>query len=276
LFVDYDSVSKTVPRALTIAGSDSGGGAGIQADLKTFTALKVFGMSAITSVTAQNTQSVLGITDLAPEFVGLQIDAVVKDLGVDAVKIGMLSNQEIVNLVAKKITEHKLTNIVLDPVMVSSNGDLLLKSDARDALIKKLFPLVTVITPNIPEAEMITGSHISSLEDMKTAALKIGALGPQNVLVKGGHLDKLSEAVDILCDGKDYFEFVSKRVQTKNTHGTGCTYSAAICAGLAKGLSVMDAVKEGKNYVTLAIQNSFDLGKGHGPLNHFCKIDYRE
>lgn len=273
MFVDYDSVNKNVPRALTIAGSDSGGGAGIQADLKTFTALKVFGMSAITSVTAQNTESVLGISDLAPDFVGLQIDAVAKDIGVDATKIGMLSNYEIVNMVAEKISEHKLTNIVLDPVMVSSNGDPLLKSDARDLLIKKLLPLVTVITPNISEAEMITGIHISSLDDMKKAAQKIKTLGPQYVLVKGGHLDKLSDAVDVLYDGKDYFEFVSKRVQTKNTHGTGCTYSAAICAGLAKGLAVMDAVKEGKNYVTLAIQNSFNLGKGHGPLNHFYKID---
>jgi hydroxymethylpyrimidine/phosphomethylpyrimidine kinase len=272
LFVDYDSVRKTVPRALTIAGSDSGGGAGIQADLKTFTALKVFGMSAITSVTAQNTESVLGISDLAPDFIGLQIDAVVKDLGVDAVKIGMLSNQKIVNLLAEKISEHKLTNIVLDPVMVSSNGDSLLESGTREVMINKLFPLISIVTPNIPEAEMITGLYISSLEDMKKAAHKIRALGPQNVLLKGGHLDKLSDAVDVLYDGNDYFEFVSKRVQTNNTHGTGCTYSAAICAGLAKGLSVMDAVKEGKNYVTLAIQNSFDLGKGHGPLNHFCNL----
>ena len=273
MFVDYDSVSKTVSRALTIAGSDSGGGAGIQADLKTFTALKVFGMSAITSVTAQSTESVLGISDLAPDFVGLQIDAVAKDLGVDAVKIGMLSNKEIVNLVAEKISEYKLTNIVLDPVMVSSNGDPLLKSGAREVLINKLFPLITVVTPNIPEAEMITGLHISSLEDMRKAAHKIRTLGPQNVIVTGGHLYKLSDAVDILYNGDDYFEFISKRAQTNNTHGTGCTYSAAICAGLAKGLSVMDAVKEGKNYVTLAIQNSFNLGKGHGPLNHFCNLD---
>ncbi len=262
-----------VPRALTIAGSDSGGGAGIQADLKTFTALKVFGMSAVTSVTAQNTHSVLGISDLPPEFVGLQIDAVVKDLGVDAVKIGMLSNKYIVELVAKKIVEYGFKNIVLDPVMMTSSGDPLLNSDAKETLINKLFPHVSVLTPNIPEAEVISGVQISCVEDMKTAAEKVRTLGPENVLLKGGHLDKSSDAIDVLYNGKDFFEFKSLRVDTKNTHGTGCTYSAAICAGLAKGLSVIDAVKEAKDYVTFAIQNSFDIGKGHGPLNHFWKID---
>ena len=262
-----------VPRALTIAGSDSGGGAGIQADLKTFTALKVFGMSAVTSVTAQNTHSVLGISDLPPEFVGLQIDAVVKDLGVDAVKIGMLSNKYIVELVAKKIVEYGFKNIVLDPVMMTSSGDPLLNSDAKETLINKLFPHVSVLTPNIPEAEVISGVQISCVEDMKTAAEKVRTLGPENVLLKGGHLDKSSDAIDVLYNGKDFFEFKSLRVDTKNTHGTGCTYSAAICAGLAKGLSVIDAVKEAKDYVTFAIQNSFDIGKGHGPLNHFWEIN---
>ena len=266
-------MSKIVPRALTIAGSDSGGGAGIQADLKTFTAFKVFGMSAITSVTAQNTTSVLGISDLPPEFVGLQIDAVVKDLGVDAVKIGMLSNKYIVESVAKKIVEYGLKNIVLDPVMVTSSGDPLLNSGARETLINKLFPHASVLTPNIPEAEVISGVEISCVEDMKTAAEKVRTLGPENVLLKGGHLDNSSDAIDVLYNGKDFFEFKSLRVDTKNTHGTGCTYSAAICAGLAKGLSVIDAVKEAKDYVTFGIQNSFDIGKGHGPLNHFWKID---
>jgi len=273
MFVEYVPVSEIIPRALTIAGSDSGGGAGIQADLKTFTALKVFGMSAITSVTAQNTDSVLGISDLSPEFVGLQIDAVVNDLGADAVKIGMLSNRDIIETVAEKILEYDLKNIVLDPVMVTSSGDQLLKSDAQETLIKELLSHATVLTPNIPEAEVISCLKISSVEDMKTAAEKIRTLGPKNVLLKGGHLDKSTNAVDILYDGNDFFEFKALRVDTQNTHGTGCTYSAAICAGLAKGFSVIEAVKEAKDYVTFAIQNSFDIGKGNGPLNHFWNID---
>lgn len=273
MFVEYDSVREMIPRVLTIAGSDSGGGAGIQADLKTFTALKVFGMSAITSVTAQNTNTILGISDLPAEFVGLQIDAVVNDLGVDAVKIGMLSNIEIIETVAEKINQYSLKQIVLDPVMVTSSGDPLLRLDAQATLIKQLFPLTTVLTPNIPESEVLTGLGVKSIEEMKKAAQRIKALGPEYVLLKGGHLDKSSDAVDILYDGVEFFEFPSKRIDTKNTHGTGCTYSAAICAGLAKGLSIIDAVKEAKEYVTLAIQNSFELGKGYGPLNHFCKID---
>ena len=266
-------MSQIVPRALTIAGSDSGGGAGIQADLKTFTALRVFGMSAITSVTAQNTNSVLGINNLSPEFIELQIDAVVKDIGVDAVKIGMLSTKEIINSVAAKIKEHSFINIVLDPVMIAKGGESLLNKDAEEVLVQELLPHAAVLTPNIPEAEVISGLRISSIEDMKTAAAKIITLGPENVLLKGGHLDKSSDAIDVLYNGKEFFEFKSLRVDTKNTHGTGCTYSAAICAGLAKGLPVLDAVKEAKDYVTFAIQNSFDIGKGHGPLNHFWKID---
>ena len=266
-------MNTTVPRALTIAGSDSGGGAGIQADLKTFTVFEVFGMSAITSVTAQNTKAVLGISNLSADFVGLQIDAVVKDIGVDAVKIGMLSNRDIVQVVARKISEHGLQNVVLDPVMVSSNGDPLLESDAVELLITKLFPLSKVVTPNIPEAEVITGSTISSVHEMKIVAEKIKFLGPENVLLKGGHFQNSKEAIDILYDGENFHEYVTSRIDTKNTHGTGCTYSAAICAGLAKGFSIHESVKIAKNYVTLAIQNSFDLGKGHGPLNHFYKID---
>ncbi|MGB2691446.1 MAG: bifunctional hydroxymethylpyrimidine kinase/phosphomethylpyrimidine kinase [Thermodesulfobacteriota bacterium] len=266
-------MSQIVPRALTIAGSDSGGGAGIQADLKTFTALRVFGMSAITSVTAQNTTSVLGIMNLSPDFIELQIDAVLKDIGVDAVKIGMLSTKEIINSVAGKINEYGLKNIVLDPVMVAKGGESLLNPDAEETIIQELLPHATVLTPNIPEAEVISGLKISSVEDMKTAAQKIRTFGPENVLLKGGHLDKSTDAVDILYDGTDFFEFKTPRVDTKNTHGTGCTYSAAICAGLAKGFSILEAVKEAKNYVTFAIENSFDIGKGHGPLNHFWKID---
>ncbi len=266
-------MSQIVPRALTIAGSDSGGGAGIQADLKTFTAFRVYGMSAITCVTAQNTNSVLGICNLSPEFIELQIDAVLKDIGVDAVKIGMLSTKEIIKSVAAKVKEYELKNIVLDPVMVAKGGEGLLNPDAEETLVRQLLPHTTVLTPNIPEAEVISGLQISTVEDMKTAASKIRALGPENVLIKGGHLDKSSDAVDILYNGKDFFEFRTLRVETKNTHGTGCTYSAAICAGLAKGFSVLESVKEAKDYVTSAIENSFDIGKGHGPLNHFWEID---
>jgi hydroxymethylpyrimidine/phosphomethylpyrimidine kinase len=266
-------VSQKVPRALTIAGSDSGGGAGIQADLKTFTALRVFGMSAVTSVTAQNTNSVLGIIDLSPEFIELQIDAVVNDIGVDAVKIGMLSTKDIVSSVAGRIIEHGLKKIVLDPVMVAKGGDILLNQGAQQTLIKELLPHTFIVTPNIPEAEVITGHEITSVEDMKKAAERIKLLGSENVLLKGGHLDKSLDAIDILYDGNDFYEFKTLRIDTKNTHGTGCTYSAAICAGLAKGFSTVRAVKEAKDYVTFAIKNSFDLGSGHGPLNHFWKID---
>ena len=229
-------------------------------------------MSAVTSVTAQNTQSVLGINNLSPEFIELQIDAVVKDIGVDAVKIGMLSTKEIVSCVAGKISEHGLKNIVLDPVMIAKGGDVLLESDAVQTLIKELLPHAFVVTPNIPEAEVISNIEISSIEAMKEAARKIKLLGPENVLIKGGHLDKSSDAIDVLYDGDDFHEFKSARIETKNTHGTGCTYSAAICAGLAKGYPTVKAVKEAKDYVTFAIQNSFDLGSGHGPLNHFWKI----
>lgn len=266
-------MSQIVPRALTIAGSDSGGGAGIQADLKTFTMLRVFGMSAITSVTAQNTNSVLRIYNLSPEFIELQIEAVVKDIGVDAVKIGMLSTKETISSVAVKVKEYGLTNIVLDPVMVAKGGESLLNPDAEEVLVQELLPHATVLTPNIPEAEVISGLRITSVEDMKSAATKIRALGPKYVLVKGGHLDNSIDAVDILYDGADFFDFKSPRVDTRNTHGTGCTYSAAICAGLAKGFSVFDSIKEAKHYVSFAIQNSFDIGSGHGPLNHFWKID---
>jgi len=272
MFVEYFPVSQIVPRALTIAGSDSGGGAGIQADLKTFTVFRVFGMSAVTSVTAQNTNSVLGIKNLPPEFIEQQIDAVVNDIGVDAIKIGMLSTKEIVSSVVRKVIEHGLKKIVLDPVMVAKGGDILLNQEAQQTLIKELLPHAFIVTPNIPEAEVISGLGISSVEDMKEAARKIKLLGPENVLIKGGHLDISSDAIDVLYDGMDFYEFKSERINTKNTHGTGCTYSAAICAGLAKGHSVLESIKDAKDYVTFAIQNSFDLGSGHGPLNHFWKI----
>lgn len=266
-------MGRKVPRALTIAGSDSGGGAGIQADLKTFTAFRVFGMSVITSVTAQNTLSVLGVSDLPAGFVELQMDAVLGDIGADAVKTGMLSNKEIVSAVSKKIREYGIKNLVVDPVMISKGGDTLLDAGAREAMVSELFKLALIVTPNIPEAEEITASKISSLSGMKQAAEAIKSLGPEYVLVKGGHLENLPDAIDVFYDGHSHYELKAPRIDTKNTHGTGCTYSAAVCAALAAGFSPLDAVKEAKDYVTYAIMSSFDLGKGHGPLNHFWKFE---
>jgi len=271
--VILNSVSEKIPRALTIAGSDSGGGAGIQADLKTFTAFKVFGMSVLTSITAQNTQSVSGIYDLPPEFVKLQIDAVLSDIGVDAAKTGMLSNEKIILAVAEKIKQYRIKKLVIDPVMRAKSGDTLLKREAERALIEELLPLAFVVTPNIPESEVISRIKVSSLDGMREAARRIKSIGCEYVLVKGGHLKWSDEAIDILYDGKDFYDFPSPRIETKNTHGTGCTYSAAICAGLAKGLNAREAIRQAKDYVTEAIRNSFNLGKGHGPLNHFWEFE---
>jgi hydroxymethylpyrimidine/phosphomethylpyrimidine kinase len=266
-------MSQQIPRALTIAGSDSGGGAGIQADLKTFTALKVFGMSVLTSITAQNTESVLGINDLPSDFVGLQIDAVMDDIGVDAAKTGMLSNAEIISVVAKKVKQYQIEKIVVDPVMRAKSGDALLRREAEKALVEELLPLAFIVTPNLPEAEALSGMKISSVEDMKEAAKKIKSFGPKYVLVKGGHLEWSKEAIDILYDGKEFYEFRAPRIETQNTHGTGCTYSAAICGSLAKGFDILESVKLAKEYVTGAIRKSFNLGTGHGPLNHFWKFE---
>jgi hydroxymethylpyrimidine/phosphomethylpyrimidine kinase len=264
---------KKIPRALTIAGSDSGGGAGIQADLKTFTAFQVFGMSAITSITAQSTDSVSGIYDLPPEFVKLQIDAVLGDIGADAAKTGMLSNEGIISGVAEKIIEYRIEKLVVDPVMRTKSGDRLLKRGAERALTRELLPLAFIVTPNLPEAEVLSGIEISSTADIREAAKRIKSLGPRYVLLKGGHLEKTSESIDLLYDGEDFYNFSSPRIETRNTHGTGCTYSAAICAGLANGRVAMEAIREAKNYVTGAIRKSFNLGKGHGPLNHFWKFE---
>jgi len=266
-------VDRLASRALTIAGSDSGGGAGIQADLKTFTALRVFGMSVITSVTAQNTVSVLAKHDLPAGFVEKQIDAVLGDIGADAVKTGMLANGDIVSSVVKKLKEYNVKNLVVDPVMRSKGGDALLDEEAVHVVIRELLPIATVVTPNIPEAEEMTGMRITSLEQMKEAARNIRSLGPSYVLMKGGHMTGSKEALDILYDGEKFHELRAPRIDTANTHGTGCTLSAAICAALARGFSPLDAVKEAKDYVTFAIERSFSLGKGHGPLNHFWKFE---
>ena len=266
-------MGRKVPRVLTIAGSDSGGGAGIQADLKTFTAFRVFGMSVITSVTAQNTESVLGVNDLPGDFVELQIDAVLGDIGADAVKTGMLSNKEIVSAVSKKLREYGVDKLVVDPVMISKSGDTLLNVEARDLMVSELFRMALIVTPNIPEAEDITGLRISSLSEMRQAAEIIRSMGPEYVLIKGGHLEKLSDAVDVFYDGSNHYEIKAPRIETRNTHGTGCTYSAAVCAALAAGFSPLDAVKEAKDYVTYAIIHSFRLGGGRGSLNHFWKFE---
>ncbi|MFN7065560.1 MAG: bifunctional hydroxymethylpyrimidine kinase/phosphomethylpyrimidine kinase [Aquificaceae bacterium] len=256
-----------IPRALTIAGSDSGGGAGIQADLKTFTILGVYGMSAITSVTVQNTVGVYKVIDIPPEVVYDQIKAVAEDIGVDACKTGMLSNEEIIRAVAKAIKDFKLEKFVLDPVMVAKSGDPLLKGSAKEALVKGLIPLALVITPNIPEAEELCGYEIKSLESMERACKDIYALGPSAVVLKGGHREK-EEVVDVLYDGTSFEYYKGRYVKTKNTHGTGCTFSSAITSYLARGYNLKESVRKAKEYIQGAIEHSLPLGKGHGPLNH--------
>ena len=257
--------------ALTIAGSDSGGGAGIQADLKTFLALGVYGMSVLTSITAQNTLGVQGIHDLPPDFVGLQIDSVMQDIGADAVKIGMLSNAQIIKTVSKKIKKYQVKNLVIDPVMVAKGGDRLLRVDAVKELKQDLIPLAMIVTPNLGEAEVLSELRIQNIEDMKKAARKIYKLGAKNILIKGGHLLS-NKAIDLLYNGENFREFKAERINTKNTHGTGCTLSSAIAAGLAQGKKVEEAVNTAKKYITLAIQNSLDIGHGHGPLNHLVRL----
>jgi len=262
-----------LPTALTIAGSDSGGGAGIQADLKTFTAFGVYGMTVITSVTAQNTMGVLEIHDLPAPFVSRQLEAVLGDLPVDAAKTGMLSNAGIIRAVAEQFRGRTVKNLVLDPVMVAKSGHRLLQKDALDALQDALFPLAAIITPNLPEAEVITGLKIIHPDDMRRAAEKIRDLGPPNVLIKGGHLE--GRAVDIFYDGEAFTELPADRIRTRQTHGTGCTLSAAIAAVLARGLTISEAVLAAKDFITRAIREAPGLGHGHGPLNHFVKPNLR-
>jgi hydroxymethylpyrimidine/phosphomethylpyrimidine kinase len=252
-------------RILTIAGSDSGGGAGIQADLKAITLLGGYGMSVITALTAQNTVGVQGVYEIPARFVEKQIDSVLSDIGADAIKTGMLANQEIVEVVARKIKQHKVRKVIVDPVMVSKSGDSLLRMDAQDALIKKLIPLAWVVTPNLMEASVLTGSKVRSLEEMKRAARQIYKLGAKNVVVKGGHLK--GKAIDLLYDGKTFDEIGGPRIHTNNTHGTGCTFASAIATLLARGNTISDAVRKAKTFITMAIQSSLNLGKGTGPTN---------
>jgi hydroxymethylpyrimidine/phosphomethylpyrimidine kinase len=257
--------------SLTIAGSDSGGGAGIQADLKTFAAHRVYGTSALTAVTAQNTRGVRAWTALSPDLVRAQIEAVAEDIGVDAVKLGMLANGAIVTVVAAAIRSLKLPNVVLDPVMVAKGGERLLEDDAVTAIRTGLLPLVDVITPNVPEAEVLAGITIGSLDDMRTAAHRILELGPRVVLVKGGHLPG-PESIDLAVTTRESFELRGPRVDTTSTHGTGCTLASAIAANLALGLETREALSRAREYVQGAILHAPRIGGGHGPLNHFWRV----
>lgn len=257
-------------KALTIAGSDSGGGAGIQADLKTFQELNVYGMSALTAVTAQNTLGVQGVFPLEAEAVAEQIHSVGVDIGVDALKTGMLFNAEIIGAVADKIKHFRWEAVVVDPVMIAKGGAPLLELEAVSALKKHLLPLCLVITPNIPEAEVLTGMTINNLEEKREAAKQIHALGARNVIIKGGHDEESQESVDLLFDGRDFACFSTQRIETRNTHGTGCTFSAAITAELAQGSSVYDAVSLAKDFIHSAIIHQLHIGNGHGPTNHWA------
>lgn len=254
-------------KALTIAGSDSGAGAGIQADLKTFAALGVYGSSAITAVTVQNTLGVNGYQEMAPEIVAGQIDAVMEDVGAVAVKTGMLSSAAIVEVVSDRARHWRMERLVVDPVMVAKGGDRLLREDAVTAIQQSLLPLAFVVTPNIPEAEVLSGRSIASESDMEDAARAIATLGPRYVVVKGGHRD--DDPIDIVFDGSTIHWLVSPRVATTNTHGTGCTFSAAIAAGLATGHEPLAAISRAKAYLYQALKESYAVGGGHSPVNHF-------
>jgi hydroxymethylpyrimidine/phosphomethylpyrimidine kinase len=262
----------SVPVALTIAGSDSSAGAGIQADLKTFAALGVYGASVVTALTAQNTKGVFAIHDVPPDFIAGQMDAVFSDLDISAVKIGMLANAAVIEAVAAGLDRHRARNVVLDPVMVASTGADLLRADAMDAL-RKLIGRVGVFTPNLFEAAALLEATMARDEvEMRVQAEKLRALGAEAVLIKGGHAGG-KESIDLLVDANGCERFAAPRIATKNTHGTGCTLSSAIAAGLAKGLPLQDAVREAKAYVTAAIAaaDRLDVGSGHGPLHHFHK-----
>lgn len=257
-------------KVLSIAGSDCSGGAGIQADLKTFSAHGVFGMSVIVSVVAENTSRVIDIQDITPDMIGKQIDAVFEDIEVDAVKVGMLSTPDCMRAVAAKLLQYKPRNIVVDPVMYAKNGCPLMDPAAVHTLIETIIPIADVLTPNIPEAEKIADLRISTVDDMEAAARKIYTMGCKAVVVKGGH--HIGNAVDVLFDGSQFAHFEINRINTKNTHGTGCTFSSAITSNLAKGMNVQNAVEQAKRYVTMAIQHSLDIGKGCGPTNHFYNL----
>ncbi|MCY4581965.1 MAG: bifunctional hydroxymethylpyrimidine kinase/phosphomethylpyrimidine kinase [Chloroflexi bacterium] len=255
------------PIALTVAGSDSGGGAGIQADLKTFAAFEVYGASALTAVTAQNTLGVTAIHEVPVDVVRAQIDAVATDLGMDAVKTGMLSSAGIIEAVAERLEFHGVGQLVVDPVMVAKGGDRLLREDAVAALVSRLLPLALVCTPNAGEAAVLCGRPVETMGEARDAAQAIHGMGCRNVVVKGGHFGE--DAVDVLFDGRAFTEFPARRIATTSTHGTGCTFASAVAAGLARANTVEDAVAQAKAYVTAAIAGAPPIGGGHGPLHHF-------
>jgi hydroxymethylpyrimidine/phosphomethylpyrimidine kinase len=262
--------------ALTIAGSDSGGGAGIQADLKTFHQFEVFGTSVITAITAQNTLGVRRWEAVSPQLVREQIDAVVEDLKPDALKSGMLGSSEVVRAVAAGISEHRLDNYVLDPVMVAASGDVLLESDAIQVIRDELIPLATLVTPNLDEAKLLTGHEVKSLADMRSAAEQlVHSLGARAALVKGGHMAD-AELVDVFYSDNEQFELKHDRIETTHTHGTGCTLSSAVAADLARGATLRRAVETAVDYVRRAILAAPRLGGGHGPLNHLVEPDISE
>lgn len=255
--------------ALSIAGSDCSGGAGVQADIKTMSAIGVYGMSVIVSVVAENTSRVIRAEDVSPEMIACQIDAVFEDIKVDAVKVGMLTTPRCMEVVAERLARYAPPHVVLDPVMYAKDGTALMHEDAVDTYIRKLIPIATLVTPNIPEAERLSGIKIGDERDVAEAAKVIRGMGARSVLVKGGHSD--GDPVDFLFDGTER-KFSAARIATENTHGTGCTLSSAIAAYLALGLPISEAVAQAKEYITGAIANSLDIGKGHGPLGHFYKF----
>ncbi|GIO85838.1 hydroxymethylpyrimidine/phosphomethylpyrimidine kinase [Paenibacillus faecis] len=275
-----------IPKALTIAGSDSGGGAGIQADLKTFQELDVYGMSAITAITVQNTLGVSGVYPLPPAAAAEQIRAVGSDLGVDALKTGMLFDAEIIRAVAAEIRRFGWKRVVVDPVMIAKGGETLLRREAVAALREELLPLAQVVTPNLPEAEVLSGLPIRTMQERREAAKRIRAMGPELVVIKGGHDEgntRVSESgkswpssqagvevVDLVYDGSHFTELAGLRVQTVHTHGTGCTFSAALTAALAKGAALQEAVRTARAFIQAAIEDSLELGRGHGPTNHWA------
>ncbi len=260
---------QSIPTALTIAGSDSGGGAGIQADLKAFEAHGVFGMSVVTALTAQNTREVRAVHPVPPAFIAAQIDAVAEDLPVGAVKTGMLGSVETVDAVAGGIARHRLGPVVVDPVMVSKGGHPLLDPDAVGAVREHVLPLAALATPNAHEAARLTGIEVRTLDDARRAARAILDMGPQAVLVKGGHLDGEADAVDLLLTAAGETLFRERRIDTPHTHGTGCTYASAIAANLARGLGLVEAVGRARRYLQRAIEGGLALGGGHGPTRHF-------
>lgn len=271
---------KPLYKVLSIAGSDTGGGAGIQADIKTITALGGYATTVITALTAQNTLGVQSILEVPASFVGQQIDAIMTDIGTNAVKTGMLVNKDIVDVVSLKIKEYNIKCVVVDPVMISKNGKRLLSTDAVNALISQLFLLSFLVTPNIPEAEHLSGLKIKTISKAEKAAKCIHQLGPQNVLIKGGHAGKSwdvkneGKVIDVLYDGKSFEYIEGEYIPTKNTHGTGCTYASAIATHLAKGFGLKEAVVQAKKFVTLSIRKSFNPGKGYGTLDQFGAIQF--